>query len=788
MVRNFLKVTIRNIRRNSLYSAINIIGLSTGITCALLILLWVHDEVSYDAFHPKYDRLYQLYVNAEFDGKINSWRSVPLPTYEALKERHSNIQRTAVSDWGSNHLLSVDDKRLMQDGYFVSEEFLEMFEFPLVVGDAQQVLDDPKSIVITETLAKNLFGDADPLGKIIRVNDESSLNVTGILKDLPNNSSFDFDFLMTYDEWQSVSPWVVRNQTNWGNYSFQVYLELFDEKKLSETDAGIADLLTENGQEDIPRYLFLHPLEKWRLYSRFENGKATSGMADYVHLFGAIAGFILLIACINFMNLSTARSEKRAREVGIRKSLGSKRKQLILQFLGESLFMSILATTIAILLTQVLLPFYNQLVDKQLVIGYDKPTFWMGILAIVLLTGVLSGSYPAFYLSSFNPVKTLKGAIKLGKGATTPRQVLVILQFGFAIILLVSTAIIFQQINLVRERELGYDQENLITIPYTDDLAENFQPLKNELLQSGVIESVTRSNSAITNVNSNNFLAWPGKPENLRVLFITIATDYDWAKTMGIKMLHGREFSKEFASDSNAIIINKAALDMMNLDDPIGTNLTLWGEKRPLIGVVENTLMESPHEEIRPLFAIMDPEWINVITVRLSKTRDVSQSLDMIKPIFEKHNPAYPFEYTFVDEAFERKFTTIELTRKLAMIFAGLAILITGLGLLGLAAYMAEQRTKEIGIRKVLGASVPQLILLMSRDFSKLVIISFILATPAAYYLMVNFLSRYTIHVSISWWIFPIAGLIALTFALLIVSQQASKAAQSNPVKSLRNE
>lgn len=788
MLKNFLKVAIRSLSKNRLYSIINISGLTVGFTCSLLILLWVADETSFDSFHPKSEKLYQLWVHAEFDGKINSWNSVPLPTYEALKPAHSAIANTAVADWGGKHLLKVGEKRMMQQGFFVSEEFLEMFEFPLLIGDAESVLDDPSSIVITESLAKSLFGDADPMNQVIRVDDKSSLKVSGILKDIPKNSSFEFEYLMTWKHRESISPWVIENKTNWGNYSFQVYVELADASKEADVEAGIAKMLFEHGETEIPNELFLHPLLQWRLYSSFENGKITGGMSDYVKLFTAIAVFILVIACINFMNLSTARSERRAREVGVRKSLGSNRQQLILQFLGESLFLAILSFVLAVLLSLLVLPAYNNLVEKQLVIDFTSSTFWTYSMVVVLVTGVFSGSYPAFYLSSFNPVKTLKGSFSVGKGGSIPRKVLVIIQFGFAILLMISTVVIFKQIELVKNRELGYTQENLITINYTEEIAKNYYVLKDELEQSGYVESVTRANSAITDINSNNFLGWPGKPEAQRVIFTTIATEYDYAKTMGIKVLQGRDFSKDFTTDTAAIVINKAALDLMGLEDPIGTPLDLWGQKRTLIGVIDNVLMGSPYEPVKPLFMIVNPGWIDAVTVRLKATNDLQGSLAVVEEIFNKHNSAYPFEYTFVDVEFQKKFTTINMTQKLATLFSLLTIFITGLGLFGLASYTAEQRIKEIGIRKVLGASVVSLVTLISKDFTRLVLIAFVFSAPLAWYLLDKYLERYKIHTEISWWIFPATGVIALVFALAIVTNQARRAALTNPARSLRSE
>jgi len=790
MVRNFFILAIRNLGRQKLYSVINILGLTVGLTAAILILLWVHDELNYDKFLGNSKRLYQVWLNAEFDGKINTWNSVPLPTYEAMKDADSNIKESCVMGWGGRKLLTAGEKKLTIRGYYASKEFFEMFDYPFIYGDPETVLDEPRSIVITDKLAKMLFNEENPIGQTVTLDDQDPLKVTGILEDIPGNSSLDFQFIVPWAYRESKQQWVRDNKTNWGNYSFQVFLLLHDENKERETVAAIENMLQNRSGDldDIEKYFFLHPLLKWRLYTHFEDGKIAGGMIEYVRLFTVIAVFILFIACINFMNLATARSEKRVREVGIRKSLGSNRYLLISQFLSESVFIAIIAYLLAIVSSLLLLPSYNNLVDKQLVLDFTLPEFWIFSLIIILITGVVSGSYPAFYLSSFNPVRTLKGTFSVGKKASLPRQILVVLQFGFAIVLIAGTFVIVQQINMVQNRELGYDQDNLISVWNTEDLSDNYDILKTELLQSGVVEAVTRSNSRITDVNSNNFVDWPGKPEQLRVLFVTIATDYDYAQTMGIKMLQGRDFSKEFASDSNAIIINKAALDLMELEDPLNTKLGLWGDKRQLIGVIDNTIMGSPYEEIRPLFMIVDPEWIGSITFRLKQTDNLQASLSTVQTIFEKHNPAYPFEYTFADQEFQRKFTQITLTKRLATIFAGLALFITGLGLFGLASFTAQQRTKEIGIRKVLGASVLNLMGLLTTQFAKLVTISFVLATPIAWYLLDKYLDRYTLRIDISFWIFPIVGLLALIFAVIVVSDQARRAATSNPVESLRNE
>lgn len=787
MLKNFLKVTIRNLRRNSLYSFINISGLAIGISCSILILLWVQDETSFDKFIPKADRLHQVWLNAEFDGSIQTWNSVPLPTYEAMKSAHAKIVNSAVAGWGAERLIARDDNRIIQPGYFVSNEFLDMFEFPMVVGKSSEVLDDPSSIVISESLAAIMFKDENPIGQFLKVDDQSVLKVTGIFEDTPPNSSFQFDYLIPWKHRESIDEWVVNQKTNWGNYSFQVFVELSETTAEQEVEAAIAGMLKEKGEDDMPREFFLHPMPRWRLHSNFENGKEAGGQHEYVTLFTVIAMFILVIACINFMNLATARSERRAREVGIRKSLGSRRGQLIMQFYGESLMISLISFVLAIVLVSAILPAYNDLVDKRLFLDFQSSGFWLFSLTIIFVTGVVSGSYPSLYLSSFNPVKTLKGKVSVGKNANLPRKVLVMLQFGFAVFLIISTVVIINQIDLAKSRELGYNQEGLITIPLTDDITENYELIKQDLLSTGAVVAMTRSNSDVTQINSNNFLSWPGKPETQRVLFVTITTELDYAKTVGAEMIYGRDFSKEFVTDSSAIVVNKAALDVMGLEDPIGTQLDLWGQKRTLIGVIDDILMGSPYEQVRPMFMVLD-DWGGSVMVRLQPTNDMKATMDKVQAVFERHNPAYPFDYAFVDERFQRKYTNINLTRQLSTIFAVLTIFITGLGLFGLASYTAEQRIKEIGIRKVLGASVSNLMLLISRDFAVLVMLAFLIASPLAWWGLNNYLDRYTIRVDIAWWVFAVTGIVSLVFALAIVSNQARRAAVANPVKSLRNE
>ncbi|MFN8340569.1 MAG: ABC transporter permease [Cyclobacteriaceae bacterium] len=787
MLRNYLKIALRSLTKNSTYSFINIGGLAIGIACSLLIMLWVFDELSFDRFHPNVKRLTQLWVNATFDGNVNSFTSAPLPSYEKLKTASAQIKNTAVTDWGGDYLLAVGEKRIQLRGHYASPEFLEMFPFPVVKGDAASVLDDPQAIVLTESAARSLFGDKDPLGQVVLLDNSGQMKVTGILKDVPSNSSFQFSFLASFEEFRK-QDWVKRSETSWGNYSFPIYVELQSDDALPAVNEAIRDILTKEGQTDVKREFFLHPMERWNLYSNFSDGKESGGRIEYVRLFSIIAAAVLVIACINFMNLATARSERRAKEVGIRKSVGSRRRDLMGQFIGESLFITTLAFLVSLVLVELSLPFYNVLVEKQLGIPYSTPSFWAVAALLILVTGLVAGSYPAFYLSAFNPVTVLKGKLMTSGQSATPRQVLVAIQFVFSMLLVIGTIVIYRQIQHVQNRDLGYNQKNLITIDYTTDIGKNYKAIREELTSSGAIASMTRSNSPVTAVYSNNFLDWPGKPDDQKVLFNTIATEYDYTRTMGIKVLEGRDFSESFPGDSSSILLNKSAVETMGVKDPLGMKVSGWGQDRTVVGVIDNVLMGNPYSKVPPMFIVFMPYWTSAITVRLSENGAAMDHLKKVEEVFKKYNPSYPFTYRFVDVEYGRKFSALDLVSQLARLFTVLTIIITCLGLFGLAAFTAERRTKEIGIRKVLGASVTSLIMMMTRDFSKLVLIAFVLAAPLAWWLVDWYLQQYEYRVAVEWWNLLMAGGLALLLTLLIVGAQALRAASVNPGSSLRSE
>jgi putative ABC transport system permease protein len=788
MLKNYFKIAIRSLLKNSVYSFINITGLSIGIASAVLILLWVADEYSYDRFQKNYDSIYKLYQSQQWAQGIGTGNSMPFPLKETIKEKSSQVKHVVMTNWGEGNMLQVGEKRLNKFGLSASEDFFKIFSFEMIKGDSSTALSDPSSIVITESTAKAFFDDEDPINKLIKVDNGQELKVTGVVKDVPVQSFARFDYVLPFSYYEATQSWVRYAKDTWDNNSFQMYVQLQPGATEADVNSSIKDIIKDNNPQAPTAKLFLHPMSKWRLYSNFENGINSGGMIEYVRLFTAIAIFVLVIACINFMNLATARSESRAREVGIRKSVGSRRKELIFQFLGESVMVTFISSALAIVLVELLLPSYNTLVNKSISIDYSNPWLWAIAMGWILTIGIFSGSYPAFYLSSFQPVQVLKGKIKIGKGDTAPRKVLVTLQFGFSIFLIIGTIVIYQQIMHVKNRDLGYDRENLMQIWTNGELETNFQTIREELVRTGVVKSVCKSNSPITSIFSNNEVKWKGMPTEQRVAFSTIATEYDYTETMGIKMIEGRDFSRDFKSDSMAVVINQAAVDLMGMEEPIGQKLTFNNQELEIIGVMPNVVMDSPYQPVEAMTLIFSPSWSSTITLRLNKTDNLDESINIVEDVFKKLNPTYPFEFRFADTDFEKKFSTINLISRLATIFASLAILITCLGLFGLAAFTAEQRTKEVGIRKVMGASVSSLVLLISKDFTRLVVFGFLISGPIAWWFLNNFLERYSYRINILWWVLPAAGTASLLLALIIVSTQALRAARANPSKSLRSE
>ncbi|MGF6929317.1 putative ABC transport system permease protein [Chitinophaga sp. W2I13] len=792
MIRNFFKVVCRNLLRNKGFSAINITGLAVGMAAAILILLWIQDERSYDGFHANKDRIYEVWNRVPIDGKVSYWNTVSALTARAVEKDLPEVERAVRVGSNNAYLLSVGDKKIIKSGILVDTGFFQMFSFPMLKGDPATALNDVHSVVLTEKTAKSLFGSEDAMGKIIKIENKDNFTVTGILKDLPGNTRFDFEYLLPW----SYLKYREGTDLGWSDNSTPTYVLLKPNVSYAAAAAKIKDLKQHYSDEakTMKWEMFIYPLERWRLYSSFsDGGEDNGGRSTFVKIFSIIAVLILLIACINFMNLSTARSEKRAKEVGIRKVVGAQKSSLISQFIGESVFISFLAGIVAILIVQISLPFYSQLTDKKLFIDFGNIYTWIGFIGFILFTGLLAGSYPAFFLSSFQPVKVLKGTFKKANALVTPRKILVVLQFTFATVLIICTIIVKQQIDYARDRETGYNKDNLVYHFMTGDISKNYALIKNELLESGVAKSVTRTNSPLTERWSNGWgQNWQGKDPNDKTSFDRYLADEGLGATAGLQFIEGRDFDlKKFPTDSTGLIVNESSLKVLKFKDPIGKVVNDLGIDWHIVGVIKDFILTSPYEPTRPILicgaksAFMN---FQVVQMKLNGDHSTAQNLKKVEAIFSKYNPDYPFEYKFVDEAYAKKFDNEQRQGTLAALFAGLTIFISCLGLFGLATYMAESRIKEVGVRKVLGASVTGITTLLAKDFVKLVIISFVIAAPLSYWSMYKWLQYYEYRVAIHWWVFALACILSVAIAIVTVSYQAIKAALMNPVISLRKE
>src|SRR5438105_11792790 len=690
MIKNYLKIAWRNLFRNKGFSLTNLLGLTIGITCTILIFLWVQDEHTYDKFHSNYNSIYQVMANRDFNNQVFTDENMILPLAGALQEKLSQIKNAVVTTHRQPHILSYGEAKLKKQGYSVSDHFFEMFSWKFVEGRPSAAISDPSSIVLTKSTAKAFFGNEEAINKRIRIDNDHDVKVTAILEDVPGNSTFQFDYLTPFNP---SSEDYKQAMNNWQNSSWSVFIQVAAGANLPALEQDINDIKKQHDPDDkkISTY-FTFPMSKWRLYSDFKDGKNTGGMIEYVKLFTIIAIIILLIACVNFMNLSTARSEKRAKEVGVRKTLGSGKKQLVLQFFFESMILAFVAFIISIGTVYLLLPAFNTLVDKHLFLHVWQPVFWLAALAVIFCTGIIAGSYPALYLSSFNPIKVLKGTFLAGKTAVIPRRILVVAQFATSILLISATIIIYQQIQHIKERNMGYDPNNLVQIPATVDTQKNFSVIKQELLNTGLIKAVTRTMSPITDIWwKSPGPDYDGKPADQNIIFAGESTDIDFSKTLGIKILRGRDFSG-LPSDSTAMLLNKAAVDAMGLKNPVGMQMRNGKYSHAVIGVTDNVIMESPFKPVDPMMIYFDPNGANSIGIRLNNSVRPQKALNSIETVFKKYNPAYPFEYQFVDKEFGKKFLTEELISKITNIFAGLAIFICCIGLAGFASFTIENR------------------------------------------------------------------------------------------------
>ena len=787
MIRNYFVIAWRNLQRNKTYSFINIAGLAMGMAVAMLVGLWIWDEVSYNSSIENHAQLAQVLVNqseAE-NAEVYTDNTVAMPVGDALRTGFGKqISRVSLTSHNGDHILASGDKKLYRAGMWVQQDFPGMFSLKMLQGD-RNALKDPSSLLLAQSTAKALFGNEDAINKIIRVDNKQEMKVAGVYEDFSHNTSFHETKLLL--PWENKENYLwTKAMTAWQNHCGEAFVELQPGVNVNSVSEKIKNLPTkhiERWKEEI----MLHPFDRLNLYTDFKNGKESGGRIDFIRLMAIIGVFVLVLACINFMNLSTARSEKRAKEVGIRKAVGSLRKQLVGQFLGESVVTSSLAAFLAIVIVQISLPAFNGLADKQITIEWTNPWLWLLIVAFTLLTGMLAGSYPAFYLSSFEPVKVLKGVFRSGRLASLPRKMLVVVQFTVSIALIIGTIVVFRQVQYSKSRPVGYERERLISVPLTPDLFGRLELLTDALMKTGAVENVSESSQSTAYFNNNNSIEWRGKDPNQVNFFRDVNVTHDYGKTVRWNIKNGRDFSKEFATDSASAIVNETAAKIMGFQDAVGERVKYHGKEYTIVGVAQDMLTQSPYDEMQPTIFFCDG-WMGVVLVKLSSAAPVREALAKIAPVFSVLSPNSPFEYKFIDDEYARKFASEERIGSLAGLFAVLAIFISSLGLFGLSSFVAEQRNKEIGVRKVLGASVFSLWRLMSKEFVVLVLVSLLVAIPIAYYFMHGWLQNYNFRTDLSWWIFALAGSGALVITLLTVSFQSIKTAIANPLKSLRTE
>ncbi len=794
MIKNYFKVAWRNLIKSKGYSAINIGGLAMGMAVAMLIGLWVYDELTFDKYHKNYDRIAQVMQHANFNGKIETQVANPALMGPELRAKYgSDFKYVVQSSWTGGHLLSIGDKHISKVGNFFEPDAPDMLSLQMLKG-TRKGLKDPYSIMLSASAAESIFGKEDPINKTIKLDRSFDVKVTGVYEDLPDNTSFrEIKIMMPWELWLIQNPWAKQMTEPWGSNFSQTFVQVADNADMQKVSEKIKNAKLNNVSREEAKYqwvVFLQPMRKWNLYNEFRNGINTGGNIQYIRLFGIIGIFVLLLACINFMNLATARSEKRAREVGIRKAIGSLRSQLIKQFFAESYLVVLLAFVLCLILVILLLPLFNEVAGKKIIMPWSNPLFWIFSLLFILITGLVSGSYPALYLSSFQPLKVLKGTFRVGRFASIPRKVLVVTQFTVSVMLIIGTIIVYQQIQHAKNRPIGYTRNGLINLGMEPEIREHYDAIRNELKSSGAIEEMAASNSPLTQVwNTNGGFEWEGKDPNLAVDFPNNRVSYEFGKTVKWKIKSGRDFSRDFATDSAAFIINESAAKFLGFDNPVGKVLKWNGEPFTIIGIVNDIMQESPFYPVRPtLYHIGKYEDMYNLILKLNPQKNAKQSLTSIEKVLKKYTPAVPFDYKFVDEEFGSKFRAEERIGKLSSYFAILAVFISCLGLFGMASFVAEQRTKEIGIRKVLGASVLNLWRLLSKEFVFLVIFSCIVAAPIAWYYLDNWLTNYDYRIKINWQVFVMAAVAALAITLITVSFQAIKAAIANPVKSLRTE
>ncbi|MEP7323752.1 MAG: ABC transporter permease, partial [Saprospiraceae bacterium] len=753
MLTNYFKIALRSLRTNKLSSFINIAGLAGGMAITILIGLWIYDEVNFDKYHQNYNRIGQLWQFVQFDVVKSSYNSLPQPLAADLRQKYPDFKKVCLTSFNKESTFKYEDILLTQFGMYVDPEFPDMMTFKMIKGD-KKALSDPGSILISALFAKKIFKDQDPLNQTLKINNRDNLKVAGVYEDIPQNSTFyDVQYLAPWANYIANDNYAKKSADAWDENSWPIYVELNDNADFTKASASIKDIRMKLANP--PKYkpeFFIHPMNKWHLQGEFYDGYNTGGLIKLVWMFGIIGIFILLLACVNFMNLSTARSEKRAREVGIRKTIGSLKSQLVIQFYIESALMAFTALIVSIGLVLLCLPVFNHIAGKNLHFPYANPLFWSLIVLFTIFTALIAGSYPAFYLSKFEPVQVLKGSFKIGSFATSARKSLVVFQYVVSIVLIVGTMVVYRQINFGKERFLGYNNAGLIAVKMiTRDVYEHYDAVRNELIQSGAASNMSASMGGLTEeFGGTTNINWQGKGQDQRPLFIWNRATHDFGKTIGWELVQGRDFAREYAADSFAVILNQAALKTMNFNEPLKETVTLGGKKYQVIGIVKDIIKFDPFQQVKPYVFTLDYNSINTVNIKLSPDMPTSEALAKIEAMFKKYNPTVPFAFNFEDESYAQKFEVQVKIGRLSAIFSVLAIFISCLGLFGLASFMAEQRTKEIGVRKVLGASVFSVWTMLSKDFLILAVISLVMALPISYYWMTKWLENYSLRISFS--------------------------------------
>lgn len=788
MLRNYFLTALRNIKKHKAYSAINILGLSLGLACSFFIVLWVQDEVNFNRFHEHETQLYRVMRHADFGGERVTTASIPKPLDDALRTDYPEITHTALMDWGSNMVVTQGDLAFRADGRHFGADVFQMFSFPLIVGDAEEALTDPTSIVLSESLAEKFFGadwqtKEDLIGTPFQIDNTLEMTLTGVFEDVPSNSSMQFDFVLPMESFISRNDWV----ENWGNNGLRLFVRLQGGVSGEQVSAKLKDLIDEH-VDQWETDVFLQPIADMYLRSNYEGGVQMGGRIEYVNIFGLVALFIILIASINFMNLATARSAQRAREIGVRKSFGASRWSLAWQFLGESVLTALLALIVALVLVYLLIPSFNELTDKTVSITVFDPKLWLQFGGLALMTGIFAGLYPALYLSSFGVIDVFRGhGGKAVKGGVL-RKGLVVFQFMMSIILIVGTFTVYQQLNYIRDKDLGLDRENVVYFGYEGGVRDQFETFKQEMLREPSIVNMASSSSNPLQIGQDTIdPRWEGKDPNDNTLYSVISAGYGFVETMDITLLEGRLFSEEFGADSSNFILNETAAERMGMEEPLGQGLAMWGREGVIVGVVKDFHMRSLYQPIEPVIMRLSPENTWMVFVRTAAGQ-TPEALAALERIYSKFNPEYPLNYQFMDEEFEDMYRSEIVIGTLANIFAILAILIACLGLFGLASFTAERRSKEIGIRKVLGASVSSVMVLLSREFIVLVVGAFLVAAPLAYIIMNNWLDEFEFHQELGIGVLVIAGFASVAIAWFTVSYQSYRAAAANPVDALRSE